>query len=89
MDNDIINAIFGIVLTSAQGLNLYKLYKDFDLKGVSLISCLVFTIYGLWVVYYYNSLNQLYSFYVACASATFVVGYFGLACYLKLKKPIK
>lgn len=86
---DIINALIGIILSAAQALNLYKLHDDWDLKGVSLTSCSIFTIYGLWAIYYYNSLNQQYSFYISMVSGLFVTAYLALAIFIRYFKSPK
>ena len=39
------------------------LYKDKELKGVSIISTVFFTAWGFWSIFYYPSLGQWLSFY--------------------------
>ena len=39
------------------------LYKDKELKGVSIISTVFFSMWGAWNLYYYPSLDQWISFY--------------------------
>jgi uncharacterized membrane protein YfcA len=60
--NDIINGIFelggGILLI----INCFKLYKDKEVKGVSISVCAFFTVWGCWNLYFYPSLGQWVSF---------------------------
>lgn len=61
--NDLINGLFelggGIVLW----LNVWKLYKDKQIKGVHWTPVLFFGLWGYWNLYYYPSLDQWFSFW--------------------------
>lgn len=60
---DLINGCFEL----AGGLfvlnHVRVLLKDKSVKGVSILSTIVFTLWGVWNLYYYPSLNQMISFY--------------------------
>lgn len=59
---DLINALF----ESSAGLFLWNnvrlLYKHKKVRGVSVLSTTVFTLWGYWNLYYYPYLNQWLSF---------------------------
>lgn len=60
--NDIINGtleLFGGLLCT---INIFRLMKDKQVKGVSWVPMLFFTFWGGWNLYYYPSLNQTFSF---------------------------
>lgn len=60
--NDFINAMFELCSGIFLWLNVLELYKAKVVRGVSVWSFLVFTLWGYWNLYYYPSLNQIWSF---------------------------
>ncbi len=62
MNNDIINGMFELISGVLIILNILKLYKDKVVKGISVIPTILFTLWGIWNLYYYPSLNQYFSF---------------------------
>ena len=56
--NDLINGIFEIGGGLLIALNCLRLYKDKEVKGVSIAVVAFFTVWGYWNLYYYPSLNQ-------------------------------
>lgn len=53
------------------------LYRHKEARGVSLLSVIFFTVWGLWNPYYYSALNQPLSFYgglFVCAANALYVG---------------
>jgi len=62
MINDGINSIFELGGAFILLLNVRRLYIDKCVKGCDWRAVLFFTLFGLWNVYYYPSLNQWYSF---------------------------
>ena len=87
---DMINALF----ESSAGLFLWNnvrlLFKQKRVRGVSVLSTAVFTLWGFWNLYYYPHLNQWWSFFgglwVVTANTTWV--YLALH-YRKKEKRIK
>jgi len=61
--NDIINACFEFSAAIVIWINVYKLYKDKETKGVFWPVWLLYTIWGIWNIHYYPSLNQIWSYY--------------------------
>ena len=71
MNNDIINSIFQLIGTYFTWANAYKLYKDKTIKGFYWPNKVFFTLWGIWNINYFFSLNQPFSF---VASITLVSG---------------
>ena len=62
MFGDIINSLFEVVCGFFAWQNVYQLYKDKEIKGVHWLPGLFFSLWGWWSLYYYNTLNQFFSF---------------------------
>lgn len=62
MNTDHFNALFEFVSAMLLMINVIRLYKDKKLQGVSIVPTMFFTVWGFWNLYYYPSLNQLWSF---------------------------
>lgn len=58
---DIINASFEFVGIIAVWLNIRAILRDRQVKGVSVLNVLFFSIWGFWNIYYYPSLEQFWS----------------------------
>ena len=61
--NDLINGIFelgGAILT---WINVYKLHKDKETKGIYWPIWVFFSTWGIWNLFYYTSLDHYFSFY--------------------------
>jgi hypothetical protein len=61
MLNDIINASFEVIGSLACWANVFKILKDKEVKGVYWPFTFFFTLWGIWNLYYYASLNQWWS----------------------------
>jgi len=59
---DMINGIFEIAAGILIWANCYRVYKDKQVKGVSLLAVSVFVLWGYWNLYYYPFLGQWLSF---------------------------
>ncbi len=59
---DLINGAFEFFGGALNWLNVRQLAKDKQIKGVSLVPTAVFTLWGLWNLYYYPHLSQWMSF---------------------------
>ena len=55
---DMINGSFEAVAAVFLVLNCVYLYRQKEVKGVSVWSVVVFSLWGYWNLYYYPSLNQ-------------------------------
>jgi hypothetical protein len=60
--NDLINGIFELTSSIFYLINIFKLVKDKTIKGISWIPATFFTLWGIWNLYYYPSLDQIFSF---------------------------
>lgn len=59
---DLVNGSFELLGALSIANNIRQLIKDKLVKGVSLWSTCFFTSWGLWNLYYYPHLDQMYSF---------------------------
>lgn len=60
--NDLINGLFELISGLLCFINIFRLIKDKDIKGISWIPTTFFTLWGAWNLYYYPSLGQTLSF---------------------------
>ena len=59
---DFTNGTFELVGGAFMLLNCIRLFKDKQVKGISLTASLFFTAWSVWNLYYYPSLSQWLSF---------------------------
>ena len=69
--NDFINAGFESLAGIFVFLSAWRVYKDKQVRGVSLLMVIFMLSWGIWNLYYYPSLGQWLSF---CAGAFLVLG---------------
>jgi hypothetical protein len=69
MTPDMVNGTFELIGALILGINCVKLYKDKQVKGVSLIPVTFFTCWGVWNLYFYMSLDAWFSFFGSIAIA--------------------
>jgi len=62
MKNDLINGFFELFSALLIFINVKKLYKDKQVRGVSWQVFIFFTLWGYWNLYYYPTLDQWLSF---------------------------
>lgn len=70
MNPDMINGIFELFGALFLILNVLRIHKDKKLSGVHWMPTVFFTVWGMWNLYYYPSLDQWYSFYGGLLIAT-------------------
>lgn len=74
--NDLINAGFESMAGIFVFLSAWRVYKDKQVRGVSLWMVVFMLSWGIWNLYYYPSLDQWGSFYgglsVAAANITWI-----------------
>lgn len=63
MSPDLINGIFEAVAGLMVWINVRVLIRDKTIKGVSLIPTAVFFLWGIWNLFYYPHLDQMFSFF--------------------------
>lgn len=74
---DLINGTFELGGGILLWMNVYRLYKDKIIRGVSLAPFVFFTLWGYWNLYYYPHLSQWASFvggiFVVAANTAWVL----------------
>ena len=83
---DIINGAFESLAGGAVLFHCYRLYKDKQVKGVSVISTVFFSLWGFWNLYYYPSLDQWVSFWGGISIVTANCIWVGMMIYYKSKE---
>lgn len=63
MTPDAINACFEGLGGLLLWINVYRLYKDKQVSGISLWPTAFFTMWGVWNLYFYPAVNAWYSFF--------------------------
>lgn len=81
--NDIINAAFEFGGAIFLCHNCITLYKDKAVSGVSILSTAFFTGWGFWNIYYYPTLDQVWSMIAAIALTFFNVLWVGQMIYYR------
>jgi hypothetical protein len=56
--NDFINGMFELTSGLFCTINIVRLVRDKTIKGISWIPTAFFSIWAIWNLYYYSSLNQ-------------------------------
>ncbi len=83
--NDFCNGLFEMFGGLMLGLNVVKLYKDKEVKGVHWGAVAFFFSWGLWNLYYYPSLNQWWSFAGGCLIATMNLAWLSMLVFYSVK----
>lgn len=85
MSPDLINGLFELAGSYFTWKNAWILYQEKEIKGVYWPTWLFFTVWGLWNLIYYPSLNQYFSFYAGIVLVAGNIAWVGLAFYYKNK----
>lgn len=86
MNIDLITSLFQICAIIFQLDNIVKLYRDKDIKGVSLYIFILYTIWAVWNLYYYMILQQSLSFIIGIFTVIVNLIWISLAVYYKNNK---
>lgn len=62
MTPDMINGSFELMGGLLKGIDVYTLYRDKEVKGISMFPVYAFTLWACWNVIYYPMINQYWSF---------------------------
>jgi len=85
---DAVNGLFEGITGIAALFNCYKIHKDKEVKGIVWEFTIFYTLWGLWNLYYYPSLNQRFSFIggivIVSANAVWV----GMVVYYRSKSKL-
>jgi len=85
MSGDVINFLFECVGGILNWMNVLKLHKDKEVKGVFYPAWIFFAAWGLWNIYYYPSLGQWWSFWGGLVIVSANLYWVGLVIYYKVK----
>ena len=88
MTNDMTNGLFELIGSGFLVLNVVKLQRDKEVKGVSWIAVGFFFLWGLWNLFYYPSLNQWFSFAGGCCIATVNAVWLGMLIWYSCRETI-
>lgn len=86
--SDMINGLFELIGSGFLVLNVLKLRKDKEVKGVSWIAVGFFFLWGLWNLFYYPSLDQWCSFAGGCCIATVNAAWLVMLIWYSRKIPL-
>jgi len=59
---DIVNGCFEFGASLFQLINVMATYRDKKIRGIRIVPTMFFTSWGIWNLYYYPQLNQIWSF---------------------------
>lgn len=72
-----INGLFELMGAALVANHCKVILKDRSVKGVSIFSTAVFTLWGIWNIFFYGGLTLYYSFYgsllLMCVNTTYVI----------------
>ena len=83
---DKINGTYELIGGLFVFLHCWKLFKDKSVKGVSVKSFVFFASWGVWNLYYYPHLGQMWSFIGGCHIVFWNIVWICLAVYYKKKQ---
>lgn len=84
MEKDLINAAFELVGAVIVWLNVLKLYRDREIKGIYWPTFAFFASWGLWNLFYYPSLEQWFSFFAGVVLTAGNIAWIAVAYSLNL-----
>jgi hypothetical protein len=64
---DLINGLFEFIGSVFLWLNVYRLYNDKMVRGYDWKTTAFFSSWGIWNLYFYPSLDQMWSFAGGCS----------------------
>lgn len=81
---DLTNGLFELFSACLGIFNIHQIYKDEEVKGVSVVPMVFFTLWGFWNIFYYSYMGQYYS--TSGAGAMLAVNLIYLSLVIKYKK---
>lgn len=69
LSNDLVNGVFEFCGAAALTMNVKRILRDKQVRGMHWASTIFFTAWSLWNLFYYPALNQWISFAGGCAIA--------------------
>ena len=83
--NDAVNGAFELVGGILNWMNVVRIIKDKQVKGVFYPAWFFFAFWGIWNIYYYPSLGQWFSFWGGLFIVSANVVWCGYAMYYNSK----
>lgn len=83
---DMVNGVFEVLGGLCLCLNCWRIYKDRQVKGVSVWPVLFFTSWGFWNLFFYPSMGAWFSFYGGILIAIANVVWISLVIYYKVNR---
>jgi len=62
MKGDLVNSLFMFIAIIFNCMNIYKLNKDKEVKGISIIPNIYYVLWGSWNIYFYAANKSKLSF---------------------------
>lgn len=59
---DIVNSFFELAMFFASIINIHRLYEHKTIRGIHWLTVVIASLWGVWNLFYYPSLNQWWSF---------------------------
>jgi uncharacterized membrane protein YfcA len=84
--NDLVNGCFEIAGGLFNFINIARVYRDKQVRGISPTVIFFFTSWTVWNIYYYPSLHQMISFGGALLMGTSNVVYLSMLLYYSWKE---
>ncbi len=85
---DLINSLFELFASLFILNHCRVLYEHKSVKGVSVVSVIFFTIWGLWNIIYYPSIGQILSFYAGIAVFVTNLIYISMLLYYRSRENV-
>ena len=83
MSYDSINSLFELSGGFFVALHIYRLWRDKEAKGVSLVALLFFSTWGCWNLVYYAGIAQPCSLYASIGIVLANMAWVGLILYYR------
>lgn len=83
VSGDLINGLFELIGAAFILDHVRTLYRDKQVKGVSIVATVFFASWGFWNLYYYPSLGQWWSFLGGLAIVSANSLWIGMMIYYK------
>jgi len=81
MTYDSVNSMFELSGGFFIALHVLRLWRDKEVKGVSVIAVSFFSLWGYWNLIYYNGIGQLFSVFASLGTALVNTLWVGMIVY--------
>jgi hypothetical protein len=88
MTLDMINGLIELCGAMMLSNNIFALHRDKEIKGIHWSSTVFFTLWGIFNLFYYPSLDQWYSFFGGIAIVVVNTIWLSMIIYYKTRKDV-